>query len=61
MKRIEVNCQTGETKEIQLTAEEIAEIESRAPDVQVESPQIDPVDKLKMFLSSNPDVAELLK
>lgn len=30
MNRIEMNCQTGELKVIELTAEEIAEIEAKA-------------------------------
>ena len=59
--RIEVNCATGEITEIPLTKKELAEIASREPIVMIEPPVIDPVEKLKSFLASNPDVAELLK
>lgn len=59
--RIEVNCLTGETREIPLTQEELDEIASREPVVMMEAPAIDPFEKLKSFLALNPDVAELLK
>ena len=59
--RIEVNCLTGETREIPLTQEELDEIASREPVVMDAAPVIDPVEKLKSFIASNPDVAELLK
>lgn len=59
--RIEVNCLTGETREIPLTQEELDELASQEPVVMYAAPIIDPVEKLKSFLASNPDVAELLK
>lgn len=44
---------------VQITEAEAQELQVEAPVVQ--AVQIDPVDKLKSFLASNPDVAELLK
>lgn len=65
MNRIEVNCLTGETNAIPLTAEEIADAEARtaaeaAARAAEPAPQ-SPVDKLRDFLAANPDVAALLK
>lgn len=56
---IEVNVQTGEQIEREMTAEEIAALPAPAPEVQ--APAIDPVDKLKAFLAANPDVAALIQ
>lgn len=60
MKRLEINVMTGEQKMVDLTPDEIAEIESRPPSV---LPVVvsDPVGKLKAFLVANPDVLEALK
>ena len=46
---------------VKITEAEAEEIRASEVVPMVEAPQIDPVDKLKEFLSSNPDVAELLK
>lgn len=56
---IEVNVQTGERIEREMTAEEIAALPPTEP--QVEQPALDPVEKLKSFLAANPDVAALLQ
>ena len=56
---IEVNVQTGECIEREMTAEEIAALP--APEPQVEQPAPDPVERLRTFLAINPDVAALLK
>lgn len=57
--RIEVNVITGEITEHELTAEEIAALP--IPELVTKpDPIVDPVDKLKQFLASNPDVASLL-
>lgn len=57
--RIEVNVMTGEVTEHELTAEEIAALP--APEPEPAPIQINPIDKLKQFLASNPDVATLLE
>lgn len=57
--RIEVNFLTGERREIELTPEEIADAEARAA-AEVSAPAPDPVEKLRVFLAANPDVAALL-
>ena len=63
MNRIEVNVQTGEQTVVPLTADEIAESEARtAAEIAAKSAEVtvDPVAKLRNFLSANPDVAALL-
>ena len=59
MNRIEINVQTGEQVVVPLSAEEVAEIQSRP--VQAPPPPVDPVEKLRAFLGANPDIAALLK
>ena len=56
---IEVNVQTGEVVEREMTAAEIAAL----PEPQSEPvvAPIDPVEKLKQFLAANPDVAAVLE
>lgn len=55
---IEVNVQTGETIEREMTAEEIAVLP--LPQVKQEQTTIvDPIEKLKQFLEANPDVIGL--
>lgn len=64
MNRIEMNVQTGEQKVVELTAAEISELEMRsAAEIAAKAAivTISPVDKLKAFLSANPDVTELIK
>ena len=46
---------------VKITEKQAAKLQEESMPLMVEAPQIDPVDKLKEFLSSNPDVAELLK
>lgn len=54
---IEMNVQTGEKTEREMTQEDIDAIPPAPP----AEPPIDPVVKLKAFLASNPDVAALLQ
>ena len=56
---IEVNVQTGVVIERLMTAEEIAAIPEPQPEPEIVS--IDPVEKLKQFLTLNPDVAAILE
>lgn len=55
---IEVNVQTGERTEREMTPEEVAALPE--PDPQVEQPALDPVEKLRAFLGANPDVSDLI-
>jgi hypothetical protein len=55
---IEVNVQTGEQTERNMTAQEIAALPTQPPEEP--TPQMDPVAKLKKFLDDNPDVSALL-
>lgn len=55
---IQVNVQTGERTEREMTAEEIAALPP--PQQVVITTPIDPVEKLKQFLTANPDVAALI-
>jgi hypothetical protein len=58
---IEVNLQTGEQVEREMTAEEIAAL-PKLEEVEAEAPApVDPVQKLRTFLAANPDVAALLE
>ena len=56
---IEINVQTGERTEREMTPEEVTSLP--APQPQVEQPALDPVEKLRTFLTANPDVAALLQ
>lgn len=57
---IQVNVQTGEMLEREMTAEEIAALPE--PEViQEQIAPIDPVEKLKQFIAANPDVMTVLK
>ena len=55
---IEVNVETGERTEREMTPEEVAALP--IPEPVVAQPVIDPVAKLRAFLAANPDVAEIL-
>lgn len=56
---IEVNVQTGETIEREMTPQEIADLP--APEPVVEAPVVvDPTEKLKTFLAANPDLVAFL-
>lgn len=55
---IEVNLQTGESFEREMTVEEISAIPPYSPPPP--QPVIDPVEKLRQFIAANPDVALLV-
>lgn len=56
---IEVNVQTNERTEREMTPDEVAAYASMEAET-VPPTVVDPVDKLKSFLAANPDVAALL-
>jgi len=57
----EINLQTGEETVRPYTSEELAAIAASPPPPPPPPPApADPVDKLKAFLTANPDVAALL-
>lgn len=64
--KIIANLETGEISEVELEGEELEAYENSLL-LQQSQPEptqnitIDPVDKLKQFLASNPDVAALLQ
>lgn len=65
MQRIEVNCETGEQRIVDLTPEEIEQALAQkaawgAEQAQIQQTAINPVDKLKAVLAANPDVAALM-
>lgn len=59
--RVIYNVETGEQTKVAFTPEEIAEHEANMEkQAELNAIQADPVEKLKQFLVTNPDVANLL-
>lgn len=62
-KRIEINCQTGAIREVELTAEEIAAAQAATAqenaDRAAKSP--DPIDELRAAMKSDPTLLTRLK
>ena len=57
---IQIDVQTGEITEREMTAEEITALPVAADPAPEPAPEISPVEKLQAFLQANPDVATLI-